>query len=181
MNRRLMDGFSLIEVVLALGVAAFCLLAILGLLSTGLGSNQSAIEQTEAASIARSIAGDLRGIPPGTNTNPQSQYGFYIPLAGQTVPAATNPNTVFFAEGLVPVAGSTTSPSNPAQSISIVSPSVAPLFRADVTFAPPPSGQRTATMARILVTWPALTNPNPTLSAQNYSGSYEVGTALDRN
>jgi uncharacterized protein (TIGR02598 family) len=175
MSPRLIHGFSLVEVVLALGVAAFCLIAVMGLLSSGLGSNQSAIDQTEAASIARSIAGDLRATPAtsGTAASISPQFGFSIPAPGQSVPQSY-PNVLFFAEGLLPVGSS-------AASTAAVNATSDPLFRADVTLTSPNAGQRMATMARILVTWPALTNPNPSSPAQNYSGSYEVMTALDRN
>ena len=174
MSPRLIHGFSLVEVVLALGVAAFCLIAVMGLLSSGLGSNQSAIDQTEAASIARSITGDLRATPAtsGTAASISPQFGFSIPAPGQSVPQSY-PNVFFFAEGLLPVGSS-------ASSTAAVNASANPLFRADVILTSPSSG-RMATTARILVTWPALTNPNPGSPAQNYSGSYEVMTALDRN
>jgi uncharacterized protein (TIGR02598 family) len=173
---RFTHGFSLVEVVLALGVVAFCLLAIMGLMSTGLGSNQAAVEQTEAASIATSIASDLRNTLGSSVASPQ--YDFAFPALGGT---ATQPNTVYFAEGLVPVSGSSLNPVNAAASTSPVSASIAPLFRADVTFSPPPAGQRTATAARIFITWPALTNPNPTVPPAGFAGSYEIMTALDRN
>src|SRR5207248_1091899 len=48
-------GFSLIEVALALGVAAFALVAIIGLIPVGLNSNQASSEQTAAAGLAAGI------------------------------------------------------------------------------------------------------------------------------
>ena len=50
-----MNAFSLVEVTLALGIAAFCLLAIFGLLPVGIKSQQNAIGQTVAAGIATGI------------------------------------------------------------------------------------------------------------------------------
>src|SRR5881628_1228116 len=61
-------GFSLVEVTLALGVAAFCLIAVLGLLPTSLRTQQASIEQTVANGVITEILGDLRAdvrLPPG--------------------------------------------------------------------------------------------------------------------
>src|SRR5438874_13764949 len=60
-------GFSLVEVTLALGVAAFCLLVLLGLLPTGLKTQQSGIQQTTANQIISQISSFLRSdvrLPP---------------------------------------------------------------------------------------------------------------------
>jgi uncharacterized protein (TIGR02598 family) len=53
-------GFSLVEVVLAIGIASFGLLAIVGLLPVGMKSVQNASEQAAAANVANSIAHALR-------------------------------------------------------------------------------------------------------------------------
>ena len=61
-------GFSLVEVTLALGVAAFALLVLLGLLPTGLKTQQSGIQQTTANQIISQISSFLRAdvrLPPG--------------------------------------------------------------------------------------------------------------------
>src|SRR6266480_5086305 len=61
-------GFSLVEVTLALGVAAFCLLVLLGLLPTGLKTQQSSSQQTTANQIISQISSFLRSdvrLPPG--------------------------------------------------------------------------------------------------------------------
>src|SRR5438309_3334382 len=61
-------GFSLVEVTLALGVAAFCLLVLLGLLPTGIKTQQSGIQQTTANQIISQISSFLRSdvrLPPG--------------------------------------------------------------------------------------------------------------------
>src|SRR6266481_6118983 len=62
------SGFSLVEVTLALGVAAFCLIAVLGLLPTSLKTQQTSIQQTTANQIISQIFSDLRAdlrLPPG--------------------------------------------------------------------------------------------------------------------
>lgn len=56
-------GFSLVEVTIALGLAAFGLLAIFGLLSTGLNTNRVSIDTTGAASLAAAVVADLQAAP----------------------------------------------------------------------------------------------------------------------
>src|SRR6266536_4051847 len=61
-------AFSLVEVTLALGVAAFCLVAVLGLLPTSLKTQQASIQQTTANQIISTIFSALRAdvrLPPG--------------------------------------------------------------------------------------------------------------------
>lgn len=55
-NRR---GFSLVEVVLALGVVAFAIVAILGIVPTGLHTSHGAQDETRAAQIAQSVLSSL--------------------------------------------------------------------------------------------------------------------------
>src|SRR5262245_30120048 len=61
-------AFSLVEVTLALGVAAFALLAVLGLLPTSLKTQQASIQQPTANQIISTLFSDLRAdvrLPPG--------------------------------------------------------------------------------------------------------------------
>lgn len=53
-------AFSLVEVVLALGVAAVAFTAVMGLFPLGLDMSRETHEETQAALIAQSILGDLR-------------------------------------------------------------------------------------------------------------------------
>jgi uncharacterized protein (TIGR02598 family) len=64
-------GFSLVELTLALGVAALCLIAAFGLMPVGVQTNRNATSQTQATNIAAAVAADLRGTPRGNNTSPQ--------------------------------------------------------------------------------------------------------------
>ena len=50
-------GFSLVEVVVALGLFAFCIAAITGLLSVGLGSTRSVVNEGTAVNVAASVFG----------------------------------------------------------------------------------------------------------------------------
>src|SRR4029453_19221254 len=61
-------GFSLIEIVIAIGVAAFSLIAVLGLLPVALKTQQASIQQTTATQILSQVAASLRAAvryPPG--------------------------------------------------------------------------------------------------------------------
>ena len=79
MNRdaRSLAAFSLVEVVLALGLFSFCIVAITGLLSVGLRSTRSVANESLAANIAASVYGawevqrsaDTELVIPGILTN----------------------------------------------------------------------------------------------------------------
>src|SRR5438034_11170596 len=61
-------GFSLVEVTLALGVAALCLIAMLGLMPTSLKTQQNSVRQTTANQIISQVFTVLRAdvrLPPG--------------------------------------------------------------------------------------------------------------------
>jgi uncharacterized protein (TIGR02598 family) len=60
---RFIRGFSLVEVVLALGVIGFSLLAIIGLLPIGLQSGRASIQETRANHLAEQIFSTLRSQP----------------------------------------------------------------------------------------------------------------------
>ena len=70
-------AFSLVEVTLALGVAAVALLAILGLLATGSQINRTATEQAASSDILTAVANDLRATPATTATS--VQFAIAIP------------------------------------------------------------------------------------------------------
>jgi type II secretory pathway pseudopilin PulG len=66
------SGFSLVEVVLALGIASFALMAVVGLLPVGMKSAQDAREKAAASLIVHSIANVLRNaerVPSGSYSN----------------------------------------------------------------------------------------------------------------
>ena len=67
-------AFSMVEVVLALGVAAFCLIAVFGLLPVGVQTNRNATSQTAATSLLASVIADLRATPKPPAVNTSSQY-----------------------------------------------------------------------------------------------------------
>jgi uncharacterized protein (TIGR02598 family) len=82
-------AFSLVEIVLALGVAAFCLIAIVGLMPVGVQINRNATSQTAATNIMAAIVADLRTTPAAATTSPQFAITFdtgktlYFDASGQ--------------------------------------------------------------------------------------------------
>jgi uncharacterized protein (TIGR02598 family) len=66
-------AFSLVEVTLALGVAAFCLIAVFGLMPVGVQTNRNATSQTAATNIVAAVVADLRATPSANSTS--SQFG----------------------------------------------------------------------------------------------------------
>jgi uncharacterized protein (TIGR02598 family) len=82
-------AFSLVEVTLALGVAAFCLMAVFGLMPVGVQTNRKATSQTAATNIMAAVVADLRATPSANNTSAQFGITFgtaktlYFDGAGQ--------------------------------------------------------------------------------------------------
>jgi len=66
MNTR--SGFSLIEVVFALGLFSFCIVALLGLFSEGITENRESLEDIQASNIAALLLAQRRAAPTGTNS-----------------------------------------------------------------------------------------------------------------
>lgn len=71
-------AFTLSEISLALGIAGFCLVSIMGLLTVGLKGNHDASQRTLAGEVISSIVADLRSANSGTT----ALYG--ISLTGTT-------------------------------------------------------------------------------------------------
>jgi len=65
---RRLHAFSLVEVTLALGIAAFCLIAVFGLVPVGVQTNRNATSQTAATNILSSVVSDIRASPKWSST-----------------------------------------------------------------------------------------------------------------
>ena len=156
-------GFSLVELTLALGVAALCLIAVFGLMPIGVQTNRNATSQTRATNIAAAVAADLRGTPSGNNTSSQ----FCIPI-----PTGNSSRILYFdSEGRCSsdLAGSTT-PCGVAWA-----PALQTRYRATITWSA--SSSTGLRYADLKVSWPAPTNP----ATATPSGSVEIFAAFDRN
>jgi uncharacterized protein (TIGR02598 family) len=155
-------AFSLVEVTLALGIAAFCLIAVFGLMPVGVQTNRNAASQTAATNIIAAVVADLRATPvttpPGSATT-SLQYQILIPQ--NPVTAATTAGPIFFAQD-----GTFSTTMQPDSR-----------YRLTVTFPPNGPATRSPTYAEVKVTWPAPVDPATTTP----SGSVELLAAFDRN
>jgi uncharacterized protein (TIGR02598 family) len=149
------SAFSLIEVTLALGVAAVSLLVIFSLLPIGLQTNQRSIEQTASANILSAVLADLRATPRTVATS--SQFGISIPPNPAT--SSTSAPPLFFNS-----AGQSATSRQPDSR-----------YRMTITFPSNGGGAKTATFVDLKVTWPA------SAAVANAQGSAEMFAAFDRN
>lgn len=156
-------AFSLVEVTVAVGITAFCLLAIFGLLPVGLNANRTAYEQTVALQTAGALIADAAAMPAASNLSPI--YSNNIPLSG---------NPMQFPLYLTESGLQTNAASARYLAILTVTP---PL----TTNLPVP------TRLHVLMTWPASANPSlnspgPNLRAslRNIAGSVETVGAVYR-
>jgi len=75
-------AFSLVEVVIAIGVFSFCLLILIALVPVGLTSNKSTRDRTIVADLCSSLETDMRETPTANTTSPL--YQIPMPTAGAT-------------------------------------------------------------------------------------------------
>ena len=147
-------AFSLVEVTLALGVAAVSLIVVLGLLPASLKTQQSSIGQTTANQIISTIYSDLRAdvrLPPGQASNAcpdppdPNQPCEWSNLHGHWRNVAV-PDTLYFT--------------NEAKQTGTIngSPPADAVFRATIIYRLPPS--ETTSLADIRVSWPARVDPD---------------------
>jgi uncharacterized protein (TIGR02598 family) len=74
----------LVEVIIAMGIAAFCLIAMLGLIPSGLKQVKVSSEQTAATAILAAVATDIRNTPSGSEKS--LAYGIALPTtAGASI------------------------------------------------------------------------------------------------
>lgn len=161
MNKRFTSAFSLVELTIAIGVAAFCLIAVFGLVPVGVQTNRNATSQTAATSIMAAVISDLRATPNTGTTS--AQFGINIP-SDPTSPADPPP-----------CSGTQTLYLNSEGQIIATNAR----YRVVITFVRNPTATPTtgATYARLKVSWPALTDP----CARTPSGSTEMFAAFDRH
>ncbi len=142
MKTRSTAAFSLVEVTVALGIAAFCLVAVFGLMPVGVQTNRNATSQTAATNIMAAVVADLRATPktPGTWTGTSPQFG---------IPLGTSTTLYFDSSGQFSTSLQTDS-----------------RYQVNVTF--PSAG--TLTYADLKVTWPAAaTSANASGSVETFA------------
>lgn len=120
-------AFSLVEVTLAIGIAAFCLIGIFALLPVGATSNRDSVKTTHAASLAEAVMADLRNTEAG---------GTSLLFALQPDSAVT---TNFFL----------------TEDGRVVSSAASAEYHVAVTITPPTAGVIAPTRVRSTFSWPA--------------------------
>ena len=153
-------AFSLVEVTLALGIGAFCLITVMGLLPVALKTQQAGIQQTTGNTILSQIVADLSAaqrLPPGQQSKQFNLNGHWA--------AQGTPDVLYFAKEGTFIPNSTNQTNAPANSV----------FRATVTYLQPPV--ETTSLADITVTWPAQVNPS---AGGVPAGKVETFAAINR-
>lgn len=147
-----LSAFSLVEVVIAIGVAAFCLIALIGLIPMGVKSVKSTYSQTSASELLEAVSLDLRNTPIGSNTTPS----YAITLPTFNTPNATANATLYLDENGVTY----------SSSANLNAQYGATLFLSN--------SSSYATTAQIQITWPATVPPSSAI------GSLETVTTIIR-
>ena len=165
MKQQSKDGFSLVEVTLALGIAAFCLIAVFGLIPVAALTNRNATSQTRATNITAAVIADLRATPKTNSASLQFAIPFFT----------TNTTRYFDSQGQCSCDSAGTQRPNPLTRTCSASwsPALQPRYRVTITW----SGSTSLPYADLKVTWPAEVDPTTTTP----SGSTEMFAAFDRN
>jgi uncharacterized protein (TIGR02598 family) len=159
-------AFSLIEVTLALGIAAFCLLTLFALIPVTLKTQQASIQQTTANTVASQVVADLSAalrLPPGQQSKQFNLHGHWA--------EALTPDLLYFAKDGTFVPGSTNQRPPPPTAV----------FLAAVTYLQPPT--ETTSLADVTVGWPAAGIPVNVDGQPDFSkgaGKVETFAAINR-
>ena len=73
-------AFSLVELTLALGIAAFCLMTVFALVPVAVLTNRNATSQTAATNVMAAVVTDLRATPTAKSTS--AQFGITYATSG---------------------------------------------------------------------------------------------------
>jgi Tfp pilus assembly protein PilV len=158
-----MAAFSLVEVTLALGIAAFCLIAVFGLLPVAVLTNRNATSQTAATNIMAAVVSDLRAAPKANSWS----YQFAIRFD-------TNGTRYFDSQGKCSCDLAGAQKPNPLAGDCSLTwiPALQPRYRLMVAW----SGSSSLRYADLKATWPAAADP----TTGQPSGSAEMFAAFDK-
>ncbi|SDT93029.1 Verru_Chthon cassette protein B [Verrucomicrobium sp. GAS474] len=170
--KRVRDGFSLIEVVIALAVISFALLSTLALLPMGLKTNRISSEETRAVFILTELEADLRNTHPAANGGKSRHFGLALPYMvdanGRVVPntgLATNTVSSRYSTGL----------DDREQPRDLAALPASPYQVSVLYTRVPAAGAHAPVEARLVVGWPsqAATDPALLTSPTHVSGFAE--------
>jgi type II secretory pathway pseudopilin PulG len=156
------SAFSLIELTVAIGIAAFCLVTVFALLPVAVQANRNATSQTAANNITASVIAGMRGTPRGVS--PSAQFAINLPANAASPadpPPCSGTQTLYF--------------NGQGQATSVIGADSR--YRLIVTFVRNPTGATAPTYARLKVSWPAAVDP----CTITPSGSIETFAGFDRN
>jgi uncharacterized protein (TIGR02598 family) len=149
-------AFTLVEVSVAMGVAAVCMFSLQALIPSTLKLANNASDQTAATTMISSITQDLRNTPAGSNVSPG--FGIPMPNLNSTNSTLLTSTNFYLAE----------------DGLGVLLPTQA-RYAATVTLSNAAAATVTSlTTARIKVYWPA------TVAASNAQGSVETVTFFNR-
>ncbi|MBN8708604.1 MAG: hypothetical protein BGO12_14860 [Verrucomicrobia bacterium 61-8] len=151
-------AFSLVEVAIAVGILAFVIISVVGLLGVGLKSNQVSVEETRAAAMLTMLEADLRNTHSSLNGGKSSLFG--LPL-----PYRSAPGGVTFDPAILAGSFFTTGVNDMEMPVSLAAGR--PRFQASVSYLEAPGASGVKPMvARLVVNWPA-TNTSSAADVSN--------------
>jgi uncharacterized protein (TIGR02598 family) len=149
------SGFSLVEVVLALGIIAFAIIPLFGLMSVGLKTNKVSAEELGAITLFSEICYDLEKSydANGNAVTVSNRYGLKMPLQQSTT---ITDRRLFCANGNI-ISGTSSSAIATARSQTGET-----IYSVSLRYIP--SGQYVSTannqpaLVAVTITWPATTD-----------------------
>jgi uncharacterized protein (TIGR02598 family) len=172
-SSRALRGFSLVEVVLALAVASFCLVVLVGLVPVGLQRYHKADDQSSMVNLATMVASDLNATTNGTAAVNSPRFSFSILPSGSNL-SGTMQTVYVDASGVATGALGQNATSTSIYRISL-------FFYPPALPPAPASPLKAATNVRILITSPAQADPSPAIAPAKYSNIFETTVSLNRN
>lgn len=148
------SGFSLVEVVMALGIVSFALVSLVMLLPIGVKTNKISSEETRASLILTSLEADLRNTHPEANGGKSLLYGLPLPYVVSNSQLILN--TTLTPNSLSPL--NSIGLTDYAQTVAISSLPPA-RYQASVIYTKISTANSTSSapiQARLIVNWPAI-------------------------
>ena len=156
-------GFSLVEVVLSMGVVSFCMLTLSALIPIGLTANKASREQILALNFCRDIESDLKA----TAATSTASILYKIPLPS----TGTQTVTLYDCNGTPDTTANNSS--NLSPTFSTTKTTTSQYKFTIILAAPAATSPNDPVMANIVVTWP----PN---AATAPVGKVSMNVAINR-
>lgn len=149
------EGFSLVEVVLALGVVSFALLMVVALLPIGIKNNKTSTEETRAMTILTTLEADLRNTHPLANSGKSQLFGLALPYAWDATAGRVTLNSNLTVNTIA--AANSVGITDTQKATSYTSTNPRPRYQATVIYTQVPvAGKASPILARLIVSWPAI-------------------------